>query len=195
MLSYGPSLPYPLLKALTGENNPISNVVLVTTKGDMVDESRRRSIENTLVKEDAFWGSMIRRGSRLIRHTGDKESAMGIIDYILRLPHKIVSDNQDETGGQGVPIHEMGAGKELDTALKRERERLERRMEEREKEFKQVQRNHDQAMAEELRKAQDQYSAQTSPSTNAIEDRSVYIERLKEQIEKAYKERIQQLKA
>ena len=50
-------------------------------------------------------------------------------------------------------------------------------------------------MAEELRKAQDQYSAQTSPSKNAIEDRSVYIERLKEQIEKAYKERIQQLEA
>ena len=71
-----------LFKQLCGDNL-VSNVVLVTTKGDMVDETRTRLVENELIEGVESCGFMIKSGTRLIQHTGDKESAMRIINSII----------------------------------------------------------------------------------------------------------------
>ena len=70
----------------------------MTTKGDRVGETRARLVENELIEGDRSWEFMIKRGSRLLRHMSDKESAMRIIDSILRLPTKVVLNIQGENG-------------------------------------------------------------------------------------------------
>lgn len=139
-----------MFKQLCGDK-PFPNVVLVTTKGDMIGETRTKLVENKLIEEDGSWGYMIKRGSRLIRHTGDKESAMHIIDSILRLPTKVVLDIQQEMINQGAKLSETGAGKELESALRKAREKHERQLKEIKEEFNQALANYDQEVAEELR--------------------------------------------
>jgi hypothetical protein len=73
-----------ILGDLLGDE-PARKVILVTTKGNMLPEGRAMAVENELLANDCYWRRMKQLGSRLIRHTGDKESAMRILNSVIQV--------------------------------------------------------------------------------------------------------------
>jgi hypothetical protein len=56
------------------------SVILATTNWDVLGDSNTPvQHEQELLSRDEYWGSMIKYGSALLRHTGDYESAMHIL--------------------------------------------------------------------------------------------------------------------
>ncbi len=121
-----------MFKALCGEAS-LPNVVLVTTMWNMLGQSAdsydsgvRR--ENELKTNDHFWGLMEKRGSRIVRHDGDAESALSIVSLLVDKKKRCPPlDIQRQMVDEGKPLDETAAGqvvqKELLEALKgRQRE-------------------------------------------------------------------------
>jgi len=182
-----------IMKKLIGEKN-LHCVVLGSTMWGNVEKSVGVKREEELIKTSQFWGEMVRRGSAVLRHTGSQSSALKIIDNIIKKRAKVVLDLQEQMVNQNRSVNETEAGKEVESALRKEREKFERRMKETEEELKQALKDHDQKATEDLLKVQDQYRAQISSSTRAIEDMRVSMQRLHEQKEEAFRQEIEQMK-
>jgi hypothetical protein len=75
-------------------------------------------------------------------------------------------------------VNEPEAGREVESALLKEREKFECCKKENEEELKQALKNNDTKNMRELEKIQEQYQAQILKSTKAIEDMRVDMQRL-----------------
>ncbi|KAF1347140.1 hypothetical protein BDV97DRAFT_371654 [Delphinella strobiligena] len=88
----GPGLDYTnCFKRICGEG-AFKNIVLATTM--WTDQHGRLNVphdvavqrENLLTESDRSWGIMNDMGSRVVRHTPDKDSAMDILEGLMSLP-------------------------------------------------------------------------------------------------------------
>ncbi|KAE9368404.1 hypothetical protein N431DRAFT_381805 [Stipitochalara longipes BDJ] len=94
------------------------NVVLVTTMwkelqqqtGGIAAGERR---EEELKTKDLFWAGMLNRGSKIMRHTGDRKSAQAILSSILDARTKVTLDIQTEMVDEGLQLDQTTAGKYL----------------------------------------------------------------------------------
>lgn len=95
--------------------DPLKNVMLVTTFWGEVDHTVAEARERELATTPEFWGSMIRRGSRIARFT-DAESAVDIVSSLLgsvpeplKIQRELVEDEKQliDTGAGQVVSEEL----------------------------------------------------------------------------------------
>ncbi|KAK6539282.1 hypothetical protein TWF694_009517 [Orbilia ellipsospora] len=118
-----------MFKKLCGEN-ALPCTILATTMWERVDQETGASREKQLVDTENFWGYMVSRGSRVFRHTNDRESALEIVDYIVGLQTKVVLDIQYQMVDQHKTLDQTGAGKELEAELIKQREKFAQQLKE-----------------------------------------------------------------
>lgn len=64
-------------------DDPLKNVILVTSFWGNVDRVQGELRERELCVDDRFWGAMISRGSRVQRFTDDRNSALNIVSSLV----------------------------------------------------------------------------------------------------------------
>ena len=116
-----------LFKKLCG-TEALRNVILVTTMWEKVDEKTGLVREEELVATPEFWGLMRDKGSRIVRHHNDHESAMRLLQILVSRPPAeatIVLDVQSQMVDGGMTLGETDAGQEIELTLTRERTKYE----------------------------------------------------------------------
>jgi hypothetical protein len=85
------------------------NVLLVTTMWDRVHPDEGSGREEQLRTDQSFWAGMIQRGSRILRHTGDEDSALKIVRALLP-QDKVTLQIQRELVDEGKTLADTAAG-------------------------------------------------------------------------------------
>ncbi|KAJ5746810.1 hypothetical protein N7520_011992 [Penicillium odoratum] len=101
-------------KELSGPD-AMQKVALVTTHWDIVAPSTRSKCEDNekqLIKDEGFWGSMIRRGSWVGRHDNTPESADKLIRSIVR-QSRVILAVQSQMVDENLKLSQTGAGRSL----------------------------------------------------------------------------------
>lgn len=86
-----------------------SNVILATTFWSQVDESLGRRREAELRSNEDFWGTMVQRGSEVIRLPDDRETAIRLLRR-LAVKQSATLQIQGELVDQGLAISQTEAG-------------------------------------------------------------------------------------
>jgi hypothetical protein len=106
-----------MFKKLCGEDG-LANVVLATTMWDRIDDKRLgQDRERELATRPEFWGSMIARGSRVLRHDKGTESAALIVDYLISKRHPVVLDIQRQMIEGRNTLDQTAAGQEVSSEI------------------------------------------------------------------------------
>lgn len=112
---YGSSLrTLKTFKELSGED-AMKKVILTTMHWDIVHPSslaQTEAKEKQLIKTDAFWGSMIAKGSRVERHDNTRASAERLIRLIIP-QDPVTLAVQSQMVDQRLKLSETTAGKTL----------------------------------------------------------------------------------
>ncbi|KAK3325120.1 hypothetical protein B0H66DRAFT_615568 [Apodospora peruviana] len=88
--------------------------------------AKQREVE---LQKPEFWGPMIERGSRMVRHDGTKESAMKIVQSLVdKDAHCVPLDIQRELAIENKPLSETQAGQYVQMETLRTKERYEREL-------------------------------------------------------------------
>lgn len=118
-----------MFKKLCGEQC-FRNVMLATTMWQKVDPAIGEAREQELLSTPEFWGYMAKKGSTVMRHTGDEEAAMAIIDHIVEQGQSVVLDIQEEIIDQRCNLDDTAAAKVVNEDILREREKHKQQLEE-----------------------------------------------------------------
>jgi hypothetical protein len=116
-----------LFRSLCGEQS-MKNVMLLTSKWDIVDEEKGVANENELCETKKFWGAMKLMGAQ-VRRLGDKTKTTArqrIVELLSNRPK--TTQLQDEMA-QGKPLSETEAGASLQEELLRAKRQFERDLE------------------------------------------------------------------
>ena len=139
-----------MFQKLCGEHY-FNNIVLATTMwgnlhGEGLSMATGEERERELVQNPRFWGAMHQRGSRIMRHMGNRESAWGIISHLANL-HSSVLNIQDEMVNQGKKVSDTAAGKEVERDLQAAKEQYKRDIAELHKNHEDALKNRDEELA------------------------------------------------
>jgi hypothetical protein len=165
-----------MFKALCGSGQ-FTNVILVTTMWEIVNQELGAAREKDLMETDEFWGHMLRNGSRVERHNNTQESAKRIVEKFVE-KKKVELDIQDEIVRQQRNLHDTTAGKTLESELAQERERSERREAKARREYERALRHQKEGL-DELAKALQQ---QQEEARREVQKRNEDLERLKKSL-------------
>lgn len=104
-----------LFKELCGEK-ALSCVVLATTMWDLLPREKAELREQELMREDKFWGGLLRHGCRAMRQDDGSVSATRIIRHILAQKSPRSFQIQDEMAN-GTPLIETRVGRVLEEKI------------------------------------------------------------------------------
>ncbi|KAJ5384479.1 hypothetical protein N7517_002390 [Penicillium concentricum] len=114
-----------MFKQLCGED-AAKNVILATTMWEDVALADAEKREAELINTPDFWGFMINKGSQVRRHMNTKESAMRLIHIFASTKssnHPMTLAIQNEMVNENKGLDETAAGKEVEGAILKEREK------------------------------------------------------------------------
>ena len=97
-------------------NDPLKNVILVTSFWSQVNGSYGNTREEELKTTDEYWGDMIVKGSRMARFEDTHDSALNIIMSLVG-KERIALDIQKEMVEQGKTLIDTTAGEALNEEL------------------------------------------------------------------------------
>lgn len=181
-----------MFQQLCGSNN-LSSVVLATTHwtnlltGDSIPEAQGREREGELMNTDKFWGAMVKRGSRVVRHDGTRPSALNIISSIIDRRQRVVLDIQTQLIDQRRNLDDTTAAQALQSELLEERRKGQERLAELKEDMKM-------AMAENDLKWQKQNEADQAEARAAIEKTHAETAALRTNLAKIAKEKDEQFR-
>lgn len=123
-----------MFRQLCGTNN-LGSVTLATTHwknadGVSIPESVGQERIKELVETHDFWGSMVERGSSVVRHDGSKSSALQIVSTLVNRRVRVTLDISKQLIDQKRSLFDTDAGKALQTELIAERKKFERKLSE-----------------------------------------------------------------
>ena len=108
-----------MFKSLCGDE-ALSKVVLATTFWGNVNPITGVSHEKDLEKSE-FWGTMIRKGSKVLRQDKGQVSARSIIEYLVRrrtpASAGVALDIQKQMVDEGKSLDQTGAGQEMNAQI------------------------------------------------------------------------------
>lgn len=143
-----------MFSKLCGEG-ALSKVILATTMWESVDPADGELREKQLTETRDFWGFMCEKGSRILRHYNNKESAMKLLSYFAGdKTQKVTLDVQRELVEGRKTLDETRVGKELDSAFAAESERLKQELKQVEEELKDTIRGQNEEMTDLIRESQ-----------------------------------------
>ncbi|RSL88429.1 hypothetical protein CEP51_001744 [Fusarium floridanum] len=135
-----------MFRKLVGDDS-LSNVILSSTHWSRVspEEGTRREAD----LRDKFWKDLTDKGAAMMRHTGERESALALVDALINKP-PVVLDIQHELVDQGKALIDTAAGSELNKELLDLQHRYETDLREVRKEMEIAIRENDQRNKSEL---------------------------------------------
>lgn len=96
----------------------LSNVILATTMWDKVTSEEGNTREQDLLDEATFWGSMKASGALVRRYEGTQDSALRLVDELLRKP-PITLKIQHELSVENKALIDTAAGKSIGARLEK----------------------------------------------------------------------------
>ena len=147
-----------MFKKLCGENF-YPRVSLCTTFWDTVHRKDAERREAELIETDEFWGRMFERGSKVYRHSGDRNSAIDILKSIIRHRKDEKERNapsyvrvQREMAEENKTLDETSAGQEVNAKILEERKKFENELKEAKEDMRVAVEENDRKAAEAIRK-------------------------------------------
>jgi hypothetical protein len=138
-----------MFRELCGEE-PLKNVILVTSFWDQVLRDVGEQREQELKRTPHFWGGMVDKGSRIARFEG-RDSALSIV-LSLANQRPLALSIQQEMVEEGKPLIETAAGIAVNEELARLEALHRQQRDELQREYQEALKAHDQEMQEVLRK-------------------------------------------
>jgi hypothetical protein len=110
-----------MFKALCGED-VYKHVVLATTMwGNLTGPGLSYDVgverEQELLLRPDWWGLMYKRGSQVVRHTGDRKSALEIVDYLVSLAKPVRLTIQRQLVDEDMLLEDTDAGQKYEKEL------------------------------------------------------------------------------
>lgn len=119
-----------MFKRLCGDE-ALSKVVLATTFWGHVNATVGLNRENEL-RQSEFWGTMIQKGSKVLRQDDGRTSAKSIIEYLVKKRTAanigVALDIQREMVDQGKTLDQTGAGREMNAQISAMRKEYENKI-------------------------------------------------------------------
>ncbi|KAM0348850.1 hypothetical protein ACHAP4_010666 [Fusarium culmorum] len=152
-----------LLRKLCGKD-AFKNVVLVTTMWELVETDIGDRREKELEETEEFWGFMKRYGSQLRRHYNNEDSARNILSMFVPeepevQPEMVTLAIQKELADDNKTLDQTSAGQLLDGTWAKEKEALQRELEEVRDAVQSANEERDHMMAKLLQEQQDEMNA------------------------------------
>ncbi|KAL9040600.1 MAG: hypothetical protein Q9214_004423 [Letrouitia sp. 1 TL-2023] len=158
----------------------LSNVVLVTTMWDGIEQAIGVERERELVSNSLFWGDMVRAGSTVARFDKTRECAYNIIRLRLKTHTRILTI-QEEMVDDKTTLAETGAGKEVLAEMTKLKFEHQKEMSQLRSDMKEALDKHDEAAAKDLTEVSKRYRdeiAGMEAQINALQSRSPETEAL-----------------
>jgi seryl-tRNA synthetase len=178
-----------MFKNLCGKN-ALKNVILVTTMWSEIALEKGDEREAELVATPEFWGWMMGKGSRICRHTGDRQSAMSILKYFVDQNSQVVLDIQDQMVNQDKSLNETSAGIELGHELIREREKFQAELQQVQQDMAKAIKERDEETRDELRELRDEYTSKIESLSKQKDDLQVNMQKLHEEQSRELEQRM-----
>ncbi len=182
---------------LCGENN-LNSVILATThwkdkKGISVAEDVGQARIDELVRTKEFWGGMVQKGSKVVRHDGSRESALKIVTDLVDRRIRVVLDIQRQLIDEQRGLNDTDAGVALQGELRAERKKWEAKLSDLQENMEYAVRVKDEEMQEQLKQDRAQYDAKiaaTYAETEALRTNIAQMAKEKEEQFRALEEKM-----
>lgn len=138
-----------MFKALCGEEG-LGSVVLATTRWSSVTAEEGAARERQLCENPQMWKSMIEKGSKVFRHDRDEESAVEIVQYLIKRKRTVTLDIQVDLVDKGLTLDRTTAGQEVTAELEKQRIVYEARIKDLQKEMNEKMQARDEELMEEM---------------------------------------------
>jgi hypothetical protein len=169
-------------------------VTLVTTFWGAVDPAVGADRELQLRSKDEFWGYMAKKGSRIVRHSGSRESAMKIVDSIVKRQTTIVLDIQNDMVNKGLDLDETLAGQSLNRELIEQRKKHQQEMKILEADMRKAIAERDEESVEAIAQMQKEFQDKINQGNKDVQDLQASLENLKEERDREFKKIQDELK-
>ncbi len=184
---------------LCGEEG-LGSVVLATTHwanhetGVSVSEKTGEARIKELTETEGFWGGMIERGSKVVKHDGTRESAVRIVESIVERKLKVILDIQRQMVDEDRDLDDTDAAQALQSELLAERKKFEERLGDLKQDMEFAIKEKDEKWQKQIREEQERYQEQvkkTHEETEALRTNLVTIAREKEEEFKKMREEME----
>ena len=182
-----------MFKKLCGEES-FSSVALVTTFWEDVVLRAGEARERELMLTPEFYGTMLRAGSKMKRHTNNRESAMAIIADLVDRGTTTVLNIQHELGA-GKQLDETAAGVELEKDMLEQRAEFSKRLEDSTRAMEEAIKTNNAQRAAELAAEQDELNQKIQAAERSREEMRIDMERLFHEKESQFRQTMQELEA
>jgi hypothetical protein len=139
---------------LCGEG-ALKRVILASTMWDITREEVAVMREQELKETSHFWGWMLSQGSSCHRYNNTPESARQIVLSLIGRGDPIVTDLQTQMVDNGLSLEETAAGRDLNTALRKEIKKLTQEQRALEEHIKAAEKTRDRMTQEILKEERD----------------------------------------
>ncbi|KAF3921970.1 hypothetical protein ABW20_dc0103622 [Dactylellina cionopaga] len=180
-----------MFKKLCGEDS-FQNVVLATTMWENVLPAEGNSREQDLRTSTEFYGTMIQKGSAMFRHTGDRNSAMNIINHLVNKRTTTVLSLQREMA-TGLNLDETAAGKELDGELKKQKKHFEAMLKANKDQLEAALKKKDEYLARHLADQQEELEKRLLAAQEVRDNLKIDMQRLIAEKEKEFRKAVEDL--
>jgi hypothetical protein len=170
-----------MFKKLRGED-AYKHVVLATTMCDnLVGPKVSYGVEDRereLLQRNDWWGLMHQRGSAVIRHRGDRPSALEIIDYLLSFRSLVKLQIQKQLVDEERSLEETDAGQEYGKELQKLKAQYGEQLVALERSHKQALIDQEAELAETLRAEREYVEERLDEASRAQQDLKAILEQL-----------------
>ncbi|KAI9693202.1 MAG: hypothetical protein M1822_005198 [Bathelium mastoideum] len=189
-----------MFKKLCGETT-FPQVVLATTMWSNLegpDQTYDIGIqrERQLIEQEDWWGPMYARGSKVVRHTGERESALKIVNELVELympGGPVVLDIQREMVDNNVSLEDTAAGREVGKEMREARERFQAQIRDLQSRYDEALKAKEGQIAEELLKHRKDSEDKLQKVDDATKGLQISLDRLAKEKEAEYNKLLQQL--
>jgi hypothetical protein len=179
-----------MFQRLCGDRG-LSSVILATTMWaglegmDAGQETGRKREEELRMPQ--FWGSMVDRGSEIVKHDGTKESARSIISRLVDKGTQVVLDIQVQLVEENKTLDETSAGQYIQRELLDARKRFEKDIAEYQESMEAAMHEKDDAMFQALRKEKEAAEAKEKARLEDWQKLNITVQQLAQEKDKEYR--------
>ena len=179
-----------MFQRLCGDRG-LSSVILATTMWTSLESTdagqevgRKREEE---LRMPQFWGSMVDRGSEIVKHDGTKESALSIISRLVDKGTQVVLDIQVQLVEENKTLDETSAGQFIQQELLDARKRFEKDLAEYQESMEAAAHEKDEALLKELKKEKEAAEAKEKARLADWKQLNITVKQLAQEKEKDYR--------
>jgi hypothetical protein len=185
-----------MFQKLCGDRG-LSSVILATTMWATLEASeegqeigRKRELE---LQRPEFWGTMIKRGSEIVKHEGTAESARTIISHLVEKDARVVLDIQVQLVDDGKTLDETAAGQYVQKELLEARKKFERDIADYQESMEVALQEKDEELLQTLKAEKAAAEAREAEREKDRQNLRITLRQLQEEKDKQYQTLVQKL--